>query len=201
MEKKFDKKQEKNEERNQQNKDNLEEIKANDELAEMKETLQRLQAEFENYQKRTQRESVHFQTIANASLMSDLLPVLDTLEHGIIHNKDFVAIKEQLEKILQKKGLQKIVVEKGNDFDHDKMECMLNEHCDDVSEGKVATVLVNGYTLNGRVLRPTKVSIAMAPSHSNNKNNNPNEINENKTKETNEIKNSEDEENKKKENK
>lgn len=200
MEKNVDKKQEKNEE-NEQIKKGPKEIKANDELTEMRETLQRLQAEFENYQKRTQRESIHFQTIANASLMSDLLPVLDTLEHGIIHNKDFVAVKEQLETILQKKGLQKILVEKGHDFDHDKMECMLNEHCDDVSEGKVATVLVNGYTLNGRVLRPAKVSIAMAPSQNNNKSNNPNEKNKNKKKETNEIKNSEDEENKKKENK
>jgi len=147
--------------------DKVNEIKQeNPELQEMKETLQRLQAEFENYQKRAQKESENFRVLANASLIKDLLPVLDTLEQGINHNKELLGVKNQLESILKKNGLLKIVVEKGDLFDHEKMDCLMEEKCDDVETGKVVNILINGYTLNGLVLRPTKVSIA-----SENKNN------------------------------
>jgi molecular chaperone GrpE len=136
-----------------------------DELEEMRATLQRLQAEFENYQKRAQRDSENFRTMANASLIEDLLPVLDTLEQGSIHNKEFVVVKEQLEKVLRKKGLEKIIVKRGTDFDHDKMDCLMDEECAETKEGNVVNVLINGYTLNGRILRPAKVSIAKAKSN------------------------------------
>ena len=149
---------------NKEKQENTAQINERDELGEMKETLQRLQAEFENYQKRAHKESEHFRTTANASLIHDLLPVLDTLEQASIHNKEFVAVKEQLEGILKKKGLGKIHTEKGKEFDHNRMDCLMEEHCEGVKEGKIAKVLINGYTLNGCVLRPAKVSIAKAKS-------------------------------------
>ena len=140
-------------------------LEATNELDEMKLTLQRLQAEFENYQKRTQREGEQFRAIANAALVYDLLPVLDTLEQGVLHNKEFASVQEQLIGILKKKGLEKIHAEKGKEFDHEKMDCLMEEECDGVKEGKIAKVLINGYTLNGKILRPTKVSIAKAKSN------------------------------------
>lgn len=130
-----------------------------EEINELKNTLKRIQAEFENYQKRNERETEEFKKIANAGLIEDLLPVLDTLEHGIIHNKEFASVKEQMESILRKKGLERIEVKKGDDFDHEKMECLMNEEDPKVEEGKVAKVLVNGYMLEGRILRPAKISI------------------------------------------
>ena len=70
--------------------DDLKEIDPQDaEITELRATLQRVQAEFENYQKRIDREMIDYRIVANAGMMSDLLPVLDTLEQGLIHNPEF----------------------------------------------------------------------------------------------------------------
>ena len=129
------------------------------ETTELRATLQRVQAEFENYQKRIDKEMIDYRIMANAGMMSDLLPVLDTLKQGLIHNPEFASVKEQLESILKKKGLEKILVETGMDFDHDKMECLMEENVEGIEDGKITKVLINGYMLGGKVLRPAKVSL------------------------------------------
>ena len=139
---------------------NLKKVDAQDsEVVELRTTLQRVQAEFENYQKRTDKEMADFRTIANANMMTDLLPVLDTLEQGLIHNQEFASVQEQLESILKKKGLEKIQVESGMNFDHDKMECLMEENVENIEDGKVVKVLINGYMLGGKILRHAKVSL------------------------------------------
>ncbi len=129
-------------------------------VAELTGTLQRLQAEFENYQKRSHRQNNEFREFANASLMEQLLPVLDTLEQGVKHSKEFVLVNEQLYLALKKNGLEKIVVSEGQEFDHDKMECLMQEENEKIGEGKVAKVLLTGYLLNKKVLRLAKVSVS-----------------------------------------
>jgi len=129
-------------------------------ISELTSTLQRLQAEFENYQKRNHKQNAEFKEYANASLMEQLLPVLDALEQGVKHNKEFGLVNEQLISTLKKNGLEKIVVEEGKEFNHDKMECLMQEECEKICEGKVAKVLLSGYLLNGKVLRLAKVSIS-----------------------------------------
>lgn len=140
--------------------DDLKKIDPQDaEITELRATLQRVQAEFENYQKRIDREMIDYRIVANAGMMIDLLPVLDTLEQGLIHNPEFASVKEQLENILKKKGLEKILVEAGMDFDHDKMECLMEENVKGIEDGKIVKVLISGYMLGGKVLRPAKVSL------------------------------------------
>jgi len=136
--------------------------------------LKRLQAEFENYQKRSQKQNEDFKLFANASLLDDLLPVLDSLEIGIKHNKEFVAVYEQLFSILKKKGLVRIEVNVGDKFDHDIMDCLMQENNPKLKEGTVVQVLSTGYKLNGRILRTTKISI----NKLNNENENKKEENE-----------------------
>lgn len=131
----------------------------NAEITELTDTLKRVQAEFENYQKRAEKENGEFRKYANAKIIEEILPVLDTLEQGIIHNKCFVGVQEQLMQILRRNGLEKIGIREGNDFDHETMECMLKEKNEKTGEGKVARVLLNGYKLNGKVLRHAKVSV------------------------------------------
>lgn len=128
-------------------------------VKELTETLQRLQAEFENYQKRTTKQNAEFREFASASLMEQLLPVLDSLEQGITHNKEFVHIHEQLYSILKKNGLAKIEVCEGQDFNHETMECLMSEACEKHKDDSVAKVLLTGYWLNGKVLRHAKVSV------------------------------------------
>ena len=135
-------------------------LKAKEEkVDELTTDLKRLQAEFENFQKRTDKEKEDFQKYASANVISDLLPVIDSLEQGIKHNKEFIAVYEQLNSILAKKGLSKIEVNAGDEFDHDTMECLMQEESK-IPEGKVAQVLSTGYMLNDKILRLTKISIS-----------------------------------------
>ena len=137
------------------NPQNQQEIK----IKELTETLQRLQAEFENYQKRNAKQNEDFKQVANARLIEDLLPVLDSLEVGMKHSKDLVIVHEQIIGILKKNGIAKIKAEKGMKFDHDSMECLMQETNPSLKEGVVANVLMDGYLLNGKILRLTKVSV------------------------------------------
>lgn len=128
-------------------------------IKELTETLQRLQAEFENYQKRTTKSNNEYKEFANASLIEQLLPVLDTLEQGVKHNKEFALIYEQLYSILKKNGLEKINICEGENFDHEKMDCLIKEDSG-FAEDKIVKVILNGYLLNKKILRPVKVSIS-----------------------------------------
>lgn len=128
-------------------------------IKDLTETLQRLQAEFENYQKRSAKQNEEYKTFANAKLIDELLPVLDSLEQGMKHNKELVLLHEQLFLILKKNGLQKINAEKGQAFDHCIMECLMQEKNEKLPDGAVANVLIEGYLLNGKILRLAKVSV------------------------------------------
>jgi molecular chaperone GrpE len=147
-----DKKQEeKNPEKVQdENKEKIEEL-TND--------LKRMGAEFDNYRKRTEKEMSDFRGIANANLISDILPVIDSLEQGIKHSKEFVPIYEQLYGVLKRVGLEKVEVNVGDEFDHDRMECLMKEENKELKEGVVANILSSGYKLNGKILRTAKISI------------------------------------------
>lgn len=133
--------------------------KDQEKVKELTETLQRLQAEFENYQKRTTKTNNEYKEFANASLIEQLLPVLDTLEQGVKHNKEFALIYEQLYSILKKNGIEKINICEGESFDHEKMDCLIKEGSE-FTEDKIVKVLLNGYLLNKKILRPVKVSIS-----------------------------------------
>jgi molecular chaperone GrpE len=122
-------------------------------------TLQRLQAEFENYQKRNIKQNEEFRTLANARLIEEMLPVLDSLEQGMKHDKALVIVHEQLYTILRKNGLLKIKAERGMKFDHDKMECLMQETEASLKEDAVVNVLMAGYELSGKILRLAKVSV------------------------------------------
>ena len=130
-----------------------------DRINELTIDLKRIQAEFENYRKRNEKENEQFKEIANANLITDLLPVIDSLEQGIVHNKEFVAVYEQLYSILKKNGVEKIDVNVGDEFDHDLMDCLMTQTSKELKDGVVAQVLSSGYKLNGKILRTTKISI------------------------------------------
>lgn len=126
---------------------------------ELTETLQRLQAEFENYQKRSAKQNEEFKSYANAKLMDEILPVLDSLEAGMQHNNALGAIHSQLYSILRKNGLEKIKAERKMKYNHDEMECLMQEKDTELGDEEVAKVLISGYRLNGKVLRHAKVSV------------------------------------------
>ncbi len=128
-------------------------------IEELTNDLKRLQAEFENYRKRSEKENSEYREYSSASIIEQVLPVLDSLEQGIKHNPDFTQVYEQLYSILKKNGLEKIGVNVGDDFNHDVMDCLMQECDEKLEEGKITKVLSTGYKLKGKILRTTKISI------------------------------------------
>lgn len=143
---------------------------------ELKETLQqekdkflRLFAEFENYKKRTNRERIELYGTANQELMTALLPILDDFDRGLKeieksgdkHSLEGVQlIQNKFKNILEQKGLNRIEINHGADFDVDFQEAItqIPSPTDDL-KGKVIDVIEQGYKLNEKVIRYAKVVI------------------------------------------
>jgi molecular chaperone GrpE len=132
-------------------------------LQEMRELLQRVQAEFENFGKRTEKEKKQFQENANAALIKKLLPLLDSLEGATQHGnenekKGLLALYKQFLEILKKEGLEEIQT-LGKSFDPTYCECIAYESQPKEKDDTVLEVLQKGYLFKEKVLRPAKVKI------------------------------------------
>ncbi len=144
-------------------------------IAELTEALQRLQAEFENYKKRVEKESREFVKCANASLIIKILNTIDTFEIALRNTDDhekFVKgvemIYAQLISTLESEGLRPIGAV-GKKFDPYLHEVMLKQKSDK-EEGFVLEELQKGYMLNGKVLRYSKVKVSEKAAQEQNKN-------------------------------
>lgn len=120
--------------------------------------LQRLQAEFENFRRRTEKEKAQILTNANESLIQELLPILDNFELSLKHNTDkgVLIIYDSLVKALESQGLKKIET-KGN-FNPKFHEALIQEP--GKTDDKILEELQKGYTLNNKLLRASKVKIS-----------------------------------------
>ena len=140
------------------------------ERAELMDTLRRIQADFENYRKRVQREQVTLVERANERLLEDLLPVLDSFDGALASlanspgsdadiekvRNGVLGIHAQLVTVVQKNGLERIAAE-GAPFDPNEHEAVMQDDGD--GEPHVAQIMRTGYRLKGRVLRPAMVSV------------------------------------------
>lgn len=134
-------------------------------IAELTESLQRLQAEFENYKKRAEKEKQEFVKYANAGLISKILNTIDTFEIALRNSnehekfvKGMELIYAQLISALESEGL-KPINSVGKKFDPYLHEVMLKQKSDK-EEGIVLEELQKGYMLNDKVLRFSKVKIS-----------------------------------------
>ncbi|MBW2993352.1 nucleotide exchange factor GrpE [Candidatus Woesearchaeota archaeon] len=130
------------------------EQKKTDELTNL---LKRVQADFENYKKRTEREKYEFLKYANADFVVKLLPVIDSLEKAL-DNKGVKAIYSQIMDILYKQGLKRIEC-KNKMFDPYLHEAMMQE-ISDKKEGMILEELQSGFMFNSAVIRHAKVKVA-----------------------------------------
>jgi molecular chaperone GrpE len=136
------------------------------ERAELMDMLRRIQADFENYRKRVQREQVTLVERANERLLEDLLPVLDSFDGALASftsdadiekvRNGVLGIHTQFVAVVQKNGLERIAAE-GAPFDPNEHEAVMQDDGD--GEPHVAQVMRTGYRLRGRVLRPAMVSV------------------------------------------
>jgi molecular chaperone GrpE len=131
-------------------------------LTERTADLQRVQAEYANYRKRVDRDRVAVREQALASVVAELLPVLDDIgrarEHGELTG-GFKAIAEALEAAVGKLGLTTFG-EAGEAFDPNVHEALMHSYSADVSEPTCVQVLQPGYKVGERILRPARVAVA-----------------------------------------
>ncbi|MBU3942332.1 MAG: nucleotide exchange factor GrpE [Nanoarchaeota archaeon] len=137
----------------------------NNKIKELTDSLQRLQAEFENYKKRVEKEKQDSIKYASQGLIVKLLPIVDSFEIALKNHKDqnkflegMKLIFSQFYSTLEKEGLKQInpLNEK---FDPYKHEVMMHEKSDNL-DNTITEVLQKGYILNDKIIRHAKVKIA-----------------------------------------
>ncbi|MEU6488493.1 nucleotide exchange factor GrpE [Streptomyces sp. NPDC046887] len=131
-------------------------------LGERTADLQRLQAEYQNYRRRVERDRVQVKEIAVANLLTELLPVLDDIgrarEHGELVG-GFKSVAESLETVAAKMGLQQFGKE-GEPFDPTVHEALMHSYAPDVTETTCVAILQPGYRIGERTIRPARVAVA-----------------------------------------
>ncbi|MGP9019947.1 nucleotide exchange factor GrpE [Streptomyces sp. BR1] len=131
-------------------------------LGERTADLQRLQAEYQNYRRRVERDRVTVKEIAIAGLLTELLPVLDDIgrarEHGEVVG-GFKSVAESLETVAAKMGLQQFGKE-GEPFDPTIHEALMHSYAPDVTETTCVAILQPGYRIGERTIRPARVAVA-----------------------------------------
>ncbi len=136
-------------------------------LAERTADLQRLQAEFSNYRKRVERDRLAVRELAVASVLTELLPVLDDIGRARDHGEltgGFAKVSESLEAALGKLGLSSFGT-KGDPFDPTIHEALMHSYSSEVTEPTSVEILQPGYRMGDRILRPARVAVA-EPDHS-----------------------------------
>lgn len=133
------------------------------------EQMLRLQADFDNYRKRTQKEKTEIINFASERIVGDLLPILDNFERAASAaktNPDIVAFSQgvdmifrQLQTALSKEGL-KAMEAVGQPFDPNLHEAVLRVDSDEHPENTVVEELQKGYFLKEKVLRPCMVKVS-----------------------------------------
>ena len=138
-----------------------------DKLAELTSLLQHVQADFENYKKRTEKEQQNHVLLGKAMMAKRILPVLDTFDHALREHKEgahkdntdgLKRIHSQLISALEAEGLRPIKA-MGEKLDPYRHEC-LEEECSDHTKGTVLEEIQKGYMLNDFVLRHSLVKVS-----------------------------------------
>jgi molecular chaperone GrpE len=144
-------------------------VRLSAQLDDYKNKLLYLQADFENYRKRVEREKAEFRATANEALILDLLDVYENLERALEAAKKGDAQDSQMSKglemvygqmkaVLGKYGLKPIDAV-GKKFDPRVMEAMMQEISDE-EEDTVLDEFQRGYTLSSKVIRCAKVKVS-----------------------------------------
>ena len=126
----------------------------------LKESYLRLAAEFENYQKRVDKEKRDLLESGGREAVRALLPLLDDFEAAIKDVKEgsgLMLLHKKLMETLQKEGLERI--DCAGKFNPDLHEALMSEECQK-DEGEITRVISSGYKFRGKVLRYAKVCVS-----------------------------------------
>ncbi|MGV0810218.1 nucleotide exchange factor GrpE, partial [Mycolicibacterium setense] len=131
-----------------------------DEVAELKATLQRVKAEYDNYRKRALRDQQVTAERAKAGVITQLLGVLDDLDrarsHGDLESGPLKSVADKLVSVLEGQGLSGFGVE-GDEFDPSLHEAV--QHEGEGTHPVVGTVMRRGYKIGDQVVRHALVGV------------------------------------------
>lgn len=139
------------------------------EVAEWKDKYLHLNADFQNFKRRQEKDQAAWRHAIKVSFLGDLLAIIDNVDRAMAEAEKaqddtrawfegFVMIQKQMKKFLDTHGVKEIEV--SETFDPHLHEALMHVESKDHKSGTVVQVLQKGYMLNDKVLRPAHVSIA-----------------------------------------
>jgi molecular chaperone GrpE len=146
-------------------------------LDDLKQTLLRRQADFENYRKRIEKERAEDSKRHTARVVEALIPIVDGFEHALAAHREaeyetyrrgFELIYRQLLENLGKLGVER-VDPLGKSFDPHLHQAMDRTETQEHKDGEILQVFQPGYVFHGRVLRPAMVRVAVHPETASNR--------------------------------
>ncbi|MDR2006794.1 MAG: nucleotide exchange factor GrpE [Acidaminococcales bacterium] len=129
--------------------------------------LKRLQADFDNFRRRSRAEAEQLSLFVSARLIGGFLPVMDSLERALTAGetegveslkRGLELICRQMEKSLTDAGVEKIAAA-GEMFSPDLHEAVMNSQNPGLPDGQIDCVFEEGYKLKDRVIRHSKVRV------------------------------------------
>ena len=126
----------------------------------------RLQADFENFRRRTSKEKEELRDVVTQNFCKDMLPLLDNFERAMAaETKDVEAFQKgvemifnQFREILAKEGLEHIETD-GKKFDPNFHQAVMRVQDPNREDDEIAQELQKGYMVKGRVIRPSMVQV------------------------------------------
>ncbi|MBR5910249.1 MAG: nucleotide exchange factor GrpE [Schwartzia sp.] len=136
------------------------------ELAEKENRYLRLQADFENFRRRTRQEKEELAAVVTQNLLKDMLPFLDNFERALAaEGSDEGGLRagvemmyKQMVEALKKEGLEYIET-KGKPFDTNFHQAVMRVEDAEKEDGTIVAELQKGYMVKGRVIRPSMVQV------------------------------------------
>jgi molecular chaperone GrpE len=141
-------------------------------LDDLRQTLLRRQADFDNYRKRVEKERAEDSRRSTARVIESLIPVVDSFDQALAlhrepeyanYRKGFELIHKQLLDNIAKLGAERLDP-LGMTFDPHLHQAMDRTETRDKDEGTILQVFQPGYVFHGRVLRPAMVRVAVHPT-------------------------------------
>lgn len=140
-------------------------------LNELRQTLMRRQADFDNYRKRIEKERADDAKRHTGRVIEGLIPIIDGFEHALAahreaayenYRKGFELIYKQLVDTVTRLGVERIDP-LGKQFDPHLHQAMDRTETTAHEDGTILQVFQPGYIFHGRVLRPAMVRVAVLP--------------------------------------
>jgi len=141
------------------------------ELSDAKNRYLYLNAEFDNYRKRIQKEQASWSEYAQDQSLLDIISIMSDLERAVTelesqtlppeavaHFKGFNLILKNLETLLKKYGIEEIPTTK--EFDPECFEAVMQQESETHASGEIMSVLQKGYRRHARIIKPAKVIVS-----------------------------------------